>query len=157
MQYFTAGFLVLYRWETTELPVAIDQLIFYLVISFLYGLSLTGQTVHSRSSQKLKTGFAMFTGGFSLISWFQILDQVQSQIQAQVQTLSLRFRGRLRIRFRFRRILRIIFLSNLGLERGLILGVDGVHVPSSWGIGEEVRNGDLALFILAFLSSSRGG
>ena len=84
-----------------------------------------------------------------MISWFQILDQVQSQIQAQVQTLSLRNR--------FRRILRIIFLSNSGLERGLILGVDGVHVPSSWGIGEEVRNGDLALFILAFLSSNRGG
>ena len=70
----------------------------------------------------------MFTGGFSLISWFQILDQVQSQIQAQVQTLSLRNR--------FRRILRIIFLSNSGLERGLILGVDGIM---SHQAGEQGR------------------
>ena len=36
---------------------------------------------------------------------------------------------------------------SLGLERRLVLGVDGVHIPSSWGIGEEVRDGDLALFI----------
>ena len=31
-------------------------------------LCLIGQTVHSFSSQKVKTGFAMFTGSFSYIS-----------------------------------------------------------------------------------------
>ena len=34
----------------------------------LIALCLTGQTVQSFSSQKVKTGFAMFTGGFSSIS-----------------------------------------------------------------------------------------
>ena len=151
VQYFAADSLVIHCWETTELPIVINQLIFYLVLwancTFVF-LTESKNWVcnvyrwfYSISSLVSDSGPASVSGsgsGADSVSGSgSVADSGSGSCLGADSGLD--------------------SLVSSSLERRLVLSFDGAYVPSSWGIGEEVMDGDLALFIFAFLSSSRGG